>query len=238
MLGLFSSSKELPYNHPSRQVRSFAVYGKDLEFPAFTTYPQQDHRESEERIRIASVIDIRATPWNNVIRANLHKMEATSLPSLAASPQEVREFLYFILANQTWSKIPDDIPQEICSTLMVWKWNGKKLRQLDTIRKGRLCPPKWTDVYGYVHNISSWNRARIESRIRTVVGKLVKLEEIAQARTIVCEKEGAGAKVKSKGWKRFFCFGDEFDVIEDTASASSCSVRTSSLCDEKRALYT
>lgn len=108
------------------------AHGRYNEFPALTTKPQQDVDAVKQRTKIHRVTDKRAQPWNELVKANLHNYEVTTLPSLGASKKDVREFLFFALGCDRFGSVVEKKQQETVQFIQCFGHGGKGLRKFLT----------------------------------------------------------------------------------------------------------
>jgi hypothetical protein len=129
---------------PSRAVVNWSRSGKYNEYPAFTTRPQQDVQKNRSAITIPAVIDNRAQPIGELVRANMHRESVLALPPKDATMMEVREFIFFVLACRHFSKVADENPTLVVTAVSRWRGNGDDLRDLHRSGKwNEVCPKSW-----------------------------------------------------------------------------------------------
>jgi hypothetical protein len=158
--------------------------GKIWHYEEFTTRPCQDHREDGRGITIQSVIDNRAQPWNKLSQANIHEKDITYFPSKKATVKEVKEYLYLVMAKENVKDSKLDVeakPYLIGNVTQVWKGTGKTLRDLTLEEWCDVCPSRWWDVTGDVHENSRKDRDVVGKHIYSVIHPLVLAERIGEA---------------------------------------------------------
>lgn len=158
--------------------------GKTWGYDEFSTRPGQDHREDGRGIVIQPVIDNRAQPWNQLARANIHEKDITYFPSESATVQEVKEYLFLVLAkgNVKDSKLDLDAkPHLISNVVQRWKGTGKTLRNLTLEEWCDVCPARWLDVAGDMHDNPRTDRDMVGKHIYSVIHPLVFAEKIDEA---------------------------------------------------------
>jgi hypothetical protein len=156
-------------SRPDKNTIHWEVSGRHKEFPRHTTYPQQDHRTDGKGINILPVVDRRAQPWPHVVVANCHSTKTGNinvdrLPSLSASVDEVKEFVYLVLTNLEWSPIGLLSPNAITATLCAWADDGESLRGLKNLGRQMcdlICPLAYYSIYDEIIHLTPTQRQAI-----------------------------------------------------------------------------
>ncbi|TID16442.1 hypothetical protein E6O75_ATG11560 [Venturia nashicola] len=184
-------------------------HGHHNEFPALTTKPQQDVDAVNQRTKIHPITDKRAQPWRELVLANLHNHDVTTLPSLSASQEDVREFLFFTLGCDRYGSIAERKKSETIQFIQCFQHGGEGLRKFVT-EQGWLenVPFTWTSVYNKTYNISNATRTDIAKHCYYAITPLI------EAECRVMEFEEKKPKPKPKLMTRFveklrmaLCFG-------------------------------
>ncbi|QDS67844.1 hypothetical protein FKW77_007502 [Venturia effusa] len=155
--------------------------GKTSEFPALITTPQQDVDAVQQRTKIHPITDKRAQPWFQLIRANLHNYDVTTLPSLEATQQDVREFLFFVLGCDRFGTVAEDESSATIQFIQTFPHGGQALRQFEKMEDWMVdVPYTWTDIYKEKHYISESVRKQIAKHCFKAITPLIKAENNAQ----------------------------------------------------------
>lgn len=114
------------------------VHGRDNEYLALATSPQQDVDAVNQRTKIHPVTDKRAQPWHELVLANLHNHDVTTLPSLKATKKDVREFLFFALGCDRYGSslrgcVVEQKWQATIQFIQCFPHGGKALRQFKNL---------------------------------------------------------------------------------------------------------
>jgi hypothetical protein len=186
--GAKATETKLGDRKPSKQTMHWAAMDQHNEFAAHKTTPQQDHRLDSTGIIIEKCIDRRQEPWTSKVRANVHNRRIDFLPSMNATKDEVREWLYLILTCQKNSLIADRQPGLVCISLREWKGKGKKLRAMSAEDWNVLCPTKWWCIDGLEWHPTEKDRGAVGKHIYDIVMPLVVAEAKKTGDWAMCEK--------------------------------------------------
>lgn len=167
---------------------------KKHHFKAFVTQPQQDVRKDRKGITIHKATDRRAEPWQQKIRANIHKLSIRELPPKTATYKEVREWLYLVLAQDRNKKWVNQYPAAVCSTLIKVTFNGEEMRRMTTFESWDICPAQYSTVDDEICRIDRKTRTSVQNALWKAVHDLGRIESKADAKLAkkaakCCKKE-------------------------------------------------
>jgi hypothetical protein len=155
---------------------------KKHHFRGFVTLPQQDIRKDGKGITIHQDTDRRAEPWQQKIRANIHKLSIKELPPKTATYEEVREWLYLVLAQDRNKDWVNKFPNAVCSTLIEVKFNGEEMRKMVTYKSWDICPAEYPTVDDEIYQIDRKTRTLVQDALWLVAQKLGRVESKADAK--------------------------------------------------------
>lgn len=171
------------HSNPSKSVIQWFKHGRFSEFPAFKTSPQQDVKADGSGIKIHKVTDKRAQPWMELVRANIHKNTAKSLPAETATVKEVREWIYLVLTQKKKiGTLAGEKPQIITSSVAYSKIDGKKLREMTPDEWTAFCPSHYLNVYQEKRTNEIDDRAMVSMLMEKTTSKLLKAETKMKAK--------------------------------------------------------